>query len=82
MRKKSILLVALGLVLALPALAQEPGSAGGAGPAEGSSWGVIGAAFLLGIAAAAGRDRSGAGDLGGRGRDVAQSRAPPRTSAA
>ena len=56
MRKKTILLAALALVLALPALAQE---AGGAPPAGGVKWGVIGAAFLLGIGAAAGATAQG-----------------------
>ncbi|MGH9368988.1 MAG: ATP synthase F0 subunit C, partial [Thermoanaerobaculia bacterium] len=53
MRKKAILLFALALVLALPALGQEAG--GAAAPVSGGvKWGVIGAAFLLGLAASAG----------------------------
>ena len=58
MRKKAILLFALALVLALPALAQETGGAG-AGASGGVKWGVIGAAFLLGLAAAAGATAQG-----------------------
>ena len=57
MRKKTILLVALALVMAIPAFAQEGGAA--AAPAGGVRWGVIGAAFLLGIAAAAGATAQG-----------------------
>jgi F-type H+-transporting ATPase subunit c len=53
MRKKSIVLIALALLaFALPALAQEAQPA--AGPARSWGAGAIGAAFLLGIAAAAG----------------------------
>lgn len=54
MLKKGLMIFAAAmLVLALPALAQE--AAGGAAPASGGvKWGAIGAAFLLGIAAAAG----------------------------
>jgi F-type H+-transporting ATPase subunit c len=53
MRKKMFLLLALPLVLAMPALAQ--GTDGAAAPASGGvKWGVIGAAFLLGLAASAG----------------------------
>lgn len=54
MLKKVILvgLVALAC-LALPALAQEAG-ASGAAPAGGVRWGALSAAFVLGIAAAAG----------------------------
>jgi F-type H+-transporting ATPase subunit c len=57
MRKKTILLVALALVLAIPAFAQD--ASGGAAPAGGVKWGVIGAAFLLGIGAAAGATAQG-----------------------
>jgi F-type H+-transporting ATPase subunit c len=57
MRKKTVLLVVLALVLALPAFAQEGGV--GAAPAGGVRWGVIGAAFLLGLAAAAGATAQG-----------------------
>jgi F-type H+-transporting ATPase subunit c len=58
MRKKTILLAALALVvLAFPAFAQEGGAA--AAPAGGVRWGVIGAAFLLGVAAAAGAAAQG-----------------------
>src|SRR5262245_22172491 len=53
MRKKTVLILATALLLALPALAQEAGR-GTAPPAGGVKWGAIGAAFLLGIAAAAG----------------------------
>ncbi len=54
MLKKTVVIVAVALFcLALPVLAQEKaGAAPGAG--AGVKWGVIGAAFLLGIAAAAG----------------------------
>jgi len=58
MRKKAILLFALALVLALPAFAQETGAAGAAA-SGGVKWGVIGAAFLLGLAAAAGATAQG-----------------------
>ena len=54
MFKKAFLIGIVGLAcLALPALAQgEPGGAGQA--ASGVRWGALSAAFLLGIAAAAG----------------------------
>jgi F-type H+-transporting ATPase subunit c len=54
MLKKAVLvgLVAL-VVLALPAIAQEGGNAPGSAPA-GVRWGALSAAFVLGIAAAAG----------------------------
>jgi F-type H+-transporting ATPase subunit c len=59
MLKKTIVLCALALaVLAMPALAQEPAGAA-AGAASGVKWGVIGAAFLLGVAAAAGATAQG-----------------------
>jgi F-type H+-transporting ATPase subunit c len=58
MRKKTVLLVALALVLALPMFAQETGAAGTT-PSGGVKWGVIGAAFLLGIGAAAGATAQG-----------------------
>ncbi len=58
MLKKTVVLCALALVLlAMPALAQETGAAAGA--AGGVKWGVIGAAFLLGVAAAAGATAQG-----------------------
>ncbi|HKF43877.1 MAG TPA: ATP synthase F0 subunit C [Thermoanaerobaculia bacterium] len=50
--KKVFVLVALLACVALPALAQE--TAGGGVAPSGVRWGAIGAAFLLGIAAAAG----------------------------
>jgi F-type H+-transporting ATPase subunit c len=54
MIKKSVLILAVALVfLAFPVLAQEAGGKA-AGPAGGVRWGAIGAAFLLGISAAAG----------------------------
>jgi F-type H+-transporting ATPase subunit c len=56
MLKKTLVLCALALVLAMPALAQEPAAAGASG---GVRWGVIGAAFLLGLAAAAGATAQG-----------------------
>jgi|SRR6185295_18482947 len=54
MLKKTVLVTLVALVcLALPVLAQE--TAGGAPAARtGVRWGALGAAFLLGIAAAAG----------------------------
>ncbi len=57
MLKKSLVLFALALVLAMPAMAQEPSAAAGA--SGGVKWGVIGAAFLLGLAAAAGATAQG-----------------------
>jgi len=58
MVKKTLVLCALALaVLAMPALAQEAGTAPVA--ANGVKWGVIGAAFLLGVAAAAGATAQG-----------------------
>src|SRR5262245_36914719 len=59
MLKKTVVLCALALVvLAVPALAQEAGGAAAAAP-SGVKWGVIGAAFLLGVAAAAGATAQG-----------------------
>lgn len=58
MLKKTLVLCALALVLAMPALAQEAGAAP-AGSAGGVRWGVIGAAFLLGVGAAAGATAQG-----------------------
>jgi F-type H+-transporting ATPase subunit c len=53
MFKKALVIGIVALAcLALPALAQEPTTAGGA--ASGVRWGALSAAFLLGIAAAAG----------------------------
>jgi F-type H+-transporting ATPase subunit c len=57
MVKKSVLFFAVSLVSALPALAQETGTAAAA--PSGVRWGVIGAAFLLAIAAAAGATAQG-----------------------
>ena len=57
MLKKTLVLCALALVLAMPAFAQETAAAAGAG--GGVKWGVIGAAFLLGLAAAAGATAQG-----------------------
>ncbi len=58
MVKKTVVLCALALaMLAMPALAQETGTAAGA--PSGVKWGVIGAAFLLGLAAAAGATAQG-----------------------
>lgn len=55
MLKKTVLILGLALlVLALPAFAQEKAPAGGTPPLGGVRWGAISAAFLLGIAAAAG----------------------------
>src|SRR5215510_13227457 len=52
-KKRVWVLVAILAIVAFPALAQE--TAGGAPAASsGVRWGAIGAAFLLGIAAAAG----------------------------
>jgi F-type H+-transporting ATPase subunit c len=66
MLKKTLGIGALTLALAMPALAQETG-ANAAGPAGGVRWGVIGAAFLLGLAvfggaAAQGRATAAAAD--------------------
>jgi F-type H+-transporting ATPase subunit c len=66
MLKKTVLFVALVLALALPALGQEAGGAA-AGATGGVRWGVIGAAFLLGLAvfggaAAQGRATAAAAD--------------------
>jgi F-type H+-transporting ATPase subunit c len=58
MLKKTVLFCAVSLVSALPASAQEAGRAAGPAP-SGVRWGVIGAAFLLGIAAAAGATAQG-----------------------
>ena len=53
MLKKSVWIALVALVcLALPAMAQEP--AAGAAPVGGVRWGALSAAFVLGIAAAAG----------------------------
>ncbi len=53
MLRKRVLILAVALVgLALPALAQTTGAE--PAPSAGVKWGAIGAAFLLGIAAAAG----------------------------
>jgi len=58
MLKKTVFLCALALALALPALGQEGGGAP-SGASSGVKWGVIGAAFLLGLAAAAGATAQG-----------------------
>ena len=58
MLKKTLVLCALALVLAMPALAQETAATTG-GASAGVKWGVIGAAFLLGVAAAAGATAQG-----------------------
>ena len=50
-KKRSLVLGLMLLCLALPAMAQETG---GGAATSGVRWGAIGAAFLLGIAAAAG----------------------------
>jgi F-type H+-transporting ATPase subunit c len=66
MLKKTVVLCALASVLlAMPAFAQEAG--GAAGAAGGVKWGVLGAAFLLGLAvfggaAAQGRATAAAAD--------------------
>jgi F-type H+-transporting ATPase subunit c len=58
MLKKTLLFCALAFVLALPALGQEaPGA--GAAASGGVKWGVIGAAFLLGLAVAGGATAQG-----------------------
>jgi F-type H+-transporting ATPase subunit c len=57
MLKKTVVFCLLALVLAVPAFAQDPG--GAAGASGGVKWGVIGAAFLLGVAAAAGATAQG-----------------------
>jgi F-type H+-transporting ATPase subunit c len=58
MLKKTVVLWALALVLALPVFAQDSATTP-AGSAGGVRWGVIGAAFLLGIGAAAGATAQG-----------------------
>jgi F-type H+-transporting ATPase subunit c len=58
MVKKTVLFCAVSLVSALPASAQEAGTAAVQAP-SGVRWGVIGAAFLLAIAAAAGATAQG-----------------------
>ena len=58
MLKRIILLSALALSLSLPALAQETAAAGGGTP-SGVRWGVIGAAFLLGLAVFGGASAQG-----------------------
>jgi len=58
MVKKTVLFVAASLATALPAFAQEAGAAAATAP-SGVRWGVIGAAFLLAIAAAAGATAQG-----------------------
>jgi F-type H+-transporting ATPase subunit c len=58
MLKKTLLFCALACVLALPALGQEAAGAGAAG-SGGVKWGVIGAAFLLGLAVAGGATAQG-----------------------
>jgi F-type H+-transporting ATPase subunit c len=58
MLKKIAVCCALALVLAMPVFAQETGTAPAAA-AGGVKWGVIGAAFLLGVAAAAGATAQG-----------------------
>ncbi len=59
MLKRTVLLCTLALALALPALGQETGAAAAPGPSGGVKWGVIGAAFLLGLAAAGGAAAQG-----------------------
>ena len=66
MLKKTVVMCVLALILAMPVLAQEAGAAP-AGSASGVRWGVIGAAFLLGLAvfggaAAQGRATAAAAD--------------------
>jgi F-type H+-transporting ATPase subunit c len=66
MLKKTLVLCALALVLAMPAIGQETTAAGATG-AGAVKWGVIGAAFLLGLAvfggaAAQGRATAAAAD--------------------
>jgi F-type H+-transporting ATPase subunit c len=58
MLKKTVILCALALVLAMPAFAQDAGGATAAA-GGGVKWGVIGAAFLLGLGAAAGATAQG-----------------------
>ena len=50
MNKRIIMMAAVTLLFAVSAFAQEPAAAG----AGGVKWGVVSAAFVLGIAAAAG----------------------------
>jgi F-type H+-transporting ATPase subunit c len=57
MLKKTLISCALTLAFAVPAFGQE--AAGAAVASGGVKWGVIGAAFLLGLAAAAGATAQG-----------------------
>ena len=59
MLKKTVLFCAVAFALALPALGQEAGGGAAAGASGGVKWGVIGAAFLLGLAAAGGATAQG-----------------------
>jgi F-type H+-transporting ATPase subunit c len=59
MLKKTILGFATTLFLALPAWAQETATTPAPAGRGGVKWGVVGAAFLLGIAAAAGATAQG-----------------------
>jgi F-type H+-transporting ATPase subunit c len=64
MLKKTVLFCALALALTMPAFAQEkrdtaPTGTAPAAASGGVKWGVIGAAFLLGLAAAGGATAQG-----------------------
>jgi F-type H+-transporting ATPase subunit c len=58
MVKKAFLFCAVSFVSALPAFAQEAGTAAAAAP-SGVRWGVLGAAFLLGLAVFGGASAQG-----------------------
>jgi F-type H+-transporting ATPase subunit c len=67
MRKKIVVIGVLALALAIPMLAQDTAPGSAAGGAGSVRWGVIGAAFLLGLAvfggaAAQGRATAAAAD--------------------
>ena len=79
MFKKRVVILAMALAcLALPMMAQEP--AGGAAAPSGVKWGAIGAAFLLGIAAAAGA--IGQGRATSAAAEAVEARPAPREAAA
>jgi F-type H+-transporting ATPase subunit c len=54
MLKKMVWIAAVLVLLAAPVLGAQAEPAAGAGPGAGVRWGAIGAAFLLGVAAAFG----------------------------
>jgi F-type H+-transporting ATPase subunit c len=54
MNKKVVFMFVILALMTVSVFAQEGGAAATAAPGNGVRWGVIGAAFVLGIAAAAG----------------------------